>query len=449
MTNLKKQELDLSTYLGQVHAVMEEFEKLMPVSTSVEKQQEQQQKMFLVLTLDGLPNDLDSVHDQILASPIVSTVDKLFSRLLRLNATPSHLMISSQTLDSSSSTLGPWVMDSGASDHISGNKLLLSNIVYSQSLPTVTLANRFQTKAKGVGQANPLSSVTLDSVLYVHVCPFNLASDYITGQTIGIGRESEGLYYLDSLNRSTACLVTDPPNLIHNCLGHPSLSKLQKMKGYRCYSPDLRRYLMLADVTFFESKPFFTSSDHLYIYEVLLIPTFEEFTIAPLPSAIKGLPIPTIEESGIAPPRFPATETPLLTYHHRPRPISGPADPRPAPDPAPTADLPLPSTPIALRKGEAVSHLGWRQAMIEEMSALHMSVKVGPDIQVDRLKAHLVAKGYTQIFGLDYSDTLSFIDKIVSVRLFLSMVVVCHWPLYQPDIKNAFLHGDLEDEVYM
>nr|XP_009779654.1 PREDICTED: uncharacterized protein LOC104228811 [Nicotiana sylvestris] len=55
---------------------------------------------------------------------------------------------------SQSSTLGPWVMDSGASDHISGNKSLLSNIVYSQSLPTVTLANRCQTKAQGVGQAN-------------------------------------------------------------------------------------------------------------------------------------------------------------------------------------------------------------------------------------------------------------------------------------------------------
>ncbi|XP_075077252.1 uncharacterized protein LOC142163979 [Nicotiana tabacum] len=66
MTNLKKQELDMSTYLGQVHAVMEEFETLMPVSASVSKQQEQRQKMFLVLTLAGLPHDLDSVRDQIL-----------------------------------------------------------------------------------------------------------------------------------------------------------------------------------------------------------------------------------------------------------------------------------------------------------------------------------------------------------------------------------------------
>nr|XP_009778353.1 PREDICTED: uncharacterized protein LOC104227744 [Nicotiana sylvestris] len=313
MINLKKQELDMSTYLGQVQTVMEEFEILMPVSASVSKQQEQRQKIFLVLTLAGLPHDLDSVRDQILASPTVPTVDELFSRLLRLAAAPSHPVISSQILDSSvlesrtgdvrsettgnqgfsvskeeynellqyraskqtspqvasvaqtdthvagnsfacvsqSSTLGPWVMDSGASAHISGNKLLLSNIVYSQSLPTVTLANGCQTKAQGVGQANPLSSITLDSVLYVPSCPFSFASvsrltrahscgiyfiddsfimqDRSTRWTIGIGRESESLYYLNSLSPSTACLVTDPPDLIHRLLGHPSLSKLQRM----------------------------------------------------------------------------------------------------------------------------------------------------------------------------------------------------------------------------
>lgn len=54
---------------------MEEFEKLMPVTTSVEKQQKQRQKMFLALTLVGLSNDLDSVHDQILDYPTVAIVE--------------------------------------------------------------------------------------------------------------------------------------------------------------------------------------------------------------------------------------------------------------------------------------------------------------------------------------------------------------------------------------
>ena len=109
--------------------------------------------------------------------------------------------------------------------------------------------------------------------------------------------------------------------------------------------------------------------------------------------------------------------------------------------------------------------------MVDEISALHKSgtwelvslptgkstvgcrwiyaVKIGPDGQVDRLKVHLVAKGYTQIFGLDYSDTFAPVSKIAFVRLFPSMAVVRHWSLYQLDIKNVVLHGDLEEEVYM
>lgn len=61
----------------------------------------------------------------------------------------------------------------------------------------------------------------------------------------------------------------------------------------------------------------------------------------------------------------------------------------------------------------------------------------------------MVAEGYTQIYGLDYGDTFFPVAKITSVRLFLAIVVIRHWPLYQLDIKNAFLHGELEEEIYM
>jgi hypothetical protein len=53
-----------------------------------------------------------------------------------------------------------------------------------------------------------------------------------------------------------------------------------------------------------------------------------------------------------------------------------------------------------------------------------------------------VAKSYTHIFDLDYGDTFSSVSKISFVRLFLLVAAIHHWPLYQLDIKIAFLHGE-------
>ena len=77
------------------------------------------------------------------------------------------------------------------------------------------------------------------------------------------------------------------------------------------------------------------------------------------------------------------------------------------------------------------------------------TVKIDPDGGVNHLKAHLVIKGYTQIYGSNYYDTFSPVAKMTSVCLLLSIVALSSWPLYQLDIKNAFLHGDLAEEVYM
>ena len=76
------------------------------------------------------------------------------------------------------------------------------------------------------------------------------------------------------------------------------------------------------------------------------------------------------------------------------------------------------------------------------------TMKIKPDDNIDCYKVRLVAKGYTQIFGLNYGGTFSLLAKIASVRLFLAMAAIQHWSLHQLGIKNAFLHGELQ-EFYM
>ncbi|KAA0051290.1 Cysteine-rich RLK (receptor-like protein kinase) 8 [Cucumis melo var. makuwa] len=113
----------------------------------------------------------------------------------------------------------------------------------------------------------------------------------------------------------------------------------------------------------------------------------------------------------------------------------------------------------------------WKNAIMEEMKALEkyrtweiyalpkrhktagckwmFSLKYKADGTLDRHKARLVEKGFTQTYGIDYSEIVSPVAKLNTVRVLLSVVVNKDWPLYQLDVKNAFLNGDLVEEVYM
>ena len=262
-------------------------------------------------------------------------------------------------------------------------------------------------------------------------------------------------------------------------------------RGYHCYSPNTNRYFISTDVTFFENS-FFFPVEHPSVPDVLSIPF-----VLPSPD----FPSPPID----------VVTRLLQVYTRHPPPPTGPHVDSSIMSQSFIALVPQPSDdlPIVIRKGtrstsnphpvynflsfhrlslpyfafvstlssistpkntsDALSHPGWKQEIDEEMDALYSNdtwelvalplgkslvgyswvytVKVALDGQIDRLKALLVAKGYTQ----QYSSRMHKpnYNQRETCQECISMVTMHSWPLFQLDIKNAFLHGNLVEEVYM
>ena len=76
-------------------------------------------------------------------------------------------------------------------------------------------------------------------------------------------------------------------------------------------------------------------------------------------------------------------------------------------------------------------------------------IKTRSNGTVDLYKAHLVSKGFTQEYGIDYEKTLAPVARLSSIGTLIVVSAAGKWPLFHMDVKNAFLNGELSEEVYM
>ncbi|KAJ0833844.1 putative RNA-directed DNA polymerase [Helianthus annuus] len=120
---------------------------------------------------------------------------------------------------------------------------------------------------------------------------------------------------------------------------------------------------------------------------------------------------------------------------------------------------------------EAIKKAEWQKAMKVEMEAINKNqtwslvdlprgknvvgvkwlykTKVGTDGKVIKYKARLLAKGYSQKYGIDYEETFAPVARFETIRIVIAVAALKGWLLHQMDVKSAFLNGELTEEIYV
>ena len=141
-------------------------------------------------------------------------------------------------------------------------------------------------------------------------------------------------------------------------------------------------------------------------------------------------------------------------------------------NPVITEDADLPDAPTFCEAMAGPKCDKWHQAILEELAAIKeagmwelvdpspgirnvvgchfiLQKKHGVDGHVTRYKAHLVAQGFSQREGIDYSETFTPVIKSASLWVFLAICAHHGWKVCQMDIKSAYLNGSISEDIYM
>ncbi|KAE8671810.1 ABC transporter B family member 7 [Hibiscus syriacus] len=246
------------------------------------------------------------------------------------------------------------------------------------------------------------------------------------------------------------------------------------VKGYRLWCPETKKIIFSMDVTFNEST----------MLRKVILEKLEQTYGTPKQVEFEGSRIdPASKETDVDSPMVEEEsdeeEVQIQEYPQQHESIALRKGNRTIRQPTRYADMASFASPIAIDDvpvtfNEAVQsseHKKWRIAMNEEMQSLQKnqtwklaSLKgkkaIGckwvyakkdgfPDKNNIRYKARFVAKGYAQTKGVDYNEVLSPVVKHSSIRILLALVAQLDLELVQIDVKIVFLHGDLDEEIYM
>ncbi|PKU71144.1 Retrovirus-related Pol polyprotein from transposon TNT 1-94 [Dendrobium catenatum] len=305
---------------------------------------------------------------------------------------------------------------------------------------------------------------------------FNISPDYAHMRTFGC-----------------ACFPLLPPHSFNKLQPKSAtcvfLGYSDKHKGYKCFNQEANTTTISRHVQFIENLfPFQQQSSPLTtpmqaLPTQLLLPVSkvqEDHRPAPTNSSNISTTLPPPLESTTtshSPTRIPSALNPdkpsikhTIQHHMTTRSKTGSLKPISRLNllhhvaPQETQNVPT-------SYSEAIKHPEWRHAMSEEFAALQQQgtwdlvtppsnasilgckwtfrKKFNSDGTVSRFKARLVAQGNRQEHGLDYEETFSPVAKLPTIRVLFTVALYNGWQVQQLDVTNAFLHGSLEETVFM